>query len=333
MHAAHLMIEAVGCNGQRDASFPISKDSFRLIIRSAMSVPKGRSANLNDVLIRYYSSNSTESTAYLLKDITGLLSNPGFDLQRPTVLYAHGYIELIEDESVKTVVEAYRQNGGYNILILDWSNLAFGSYVLVALDLKHASVGISNAFMKLLMNGLNLEGVHFVGHSLGAHLLGGVARNLSARGFVIPRLTCLDAAYPGFYPPVLSSSVTSSDAAFVDMIHTDGSGYGTPQAGGHIDFWPNGGTAKQPGCLSATLYLTSEDLCSHWRSWEFWSEAVIGGEFHARRCGSYDSFLRGNCSETQLAVMGPHTDVRLRGNFYLRTATQKPYSLGMRGID
>ncbi|XP_052750900.1 pancreatic lipase-related protein 2-like [Galleria mellonella] len=323
----------LGCKGQRDPSFPISKSSFRPILRTAISVPKGRSVSLDDIIIRHFSSNSSDSTAYRIKAITRLLSDPSFDPRRPTVLYAHGYIELTEDDSVLTIVKAYRQNGRYNILILDWSNLAFGSYVLVALDLKPAAVEISNALVKLLKEGLNVKGLHFVGHSLGVHLLGAVARNLSTRGYVVPRLTGLDAAYPGFYPPILSTPASPSDASFVDMVHTDGGGYGAPQSCGHVDFWPNGGTAKQPGCLPATLLLTSEDLCSHWWSWEFWSEAVAGEQFLGRKCQSYDSFLRGQCTNTQLATLGPSIDVRLRGNFYLRTAAQRPYSLGVRGID
>ncbi|KAM3958879.1 pancreatic lipase-related protein 2 [Aphomia sociella] len=295
-------------------------------------VPKGRSATLEDIIIKHFSINSSESTSYQLRDITGLLSLPDFDIQRPTVIYAHGYVELTEDDSVMTVVKAYRQNAGYNILILDWSNLAFGNYVLVALDLKPTSIKISTALLKLLKGGLSLRGLHFVGHSLGAHLMAAVARNLQSRGFVVPRLTGLDAAYPGFYPPLLSSPASPSDAAFVDMIHTDGGGYGAPQSSGHADFWPNGGTAKQPGCLPTTIFLTYEDFCSHWRSWEFWSEAVAGEKYWARGCHSYDEFLRGQCAGEQV-VMGPDTDSRLRGNFYLRTAAHKPFSLGIRGID
>lgn len=49
-----------------------------------------------------------------------------------------------------------------------------------------------------------------------------------------------------------------NDADFVDVIHTDGGGYGAPSRSGHADFWPNEGRAKQPGCISATIPLTFE---------------------------------------------------------------------------
>lgn len=76
--------------------------------------------------------------------------------------------------------------------------------------------------------------------------------------FYYSRLTGLDPAYPGYYPPLLGSPISSSDAAFVDIIHTDGGGFGTPTHSGHADFWPNEGGAKQPGCFTATVPLTVE---------------------------------------------------------------------------
>lgn len=38
-------------------------------------------------------------------------------------------------------------------------------------------------------------------------------------------------------------------ANFVDIIHTDAYVLGTNLNTGHVDYWPNGGTAIQPGCL------------------------------------------------------------------------------------
>lgn len=43
------------------------------------------------------------------------------------------------------------------------------------------------AMSRLLKQGVPVEGVHFVGHSLGAHVLAYAARSLAAIGFKIPR--------------------------------------------------------------------------------------------------------------------------------------------------
>lgn len=63
------------------------------------------------------------------------------------------------------------------------------------------------------------------------------------------RVTGLDPALPGFH--VLSSEKTRldpTDALFVDVIHSCGGVLGFLQPLGKADFYPNAGTAIQPGC-------------------------------------------------------------------------------------
>ncbi len=43
----------------------------------------------------------------------------------------------------------------------------------------------------------------------------------------------------------------TSDAEFVDVIHTAGKAAGYYGILGHADFYPNGGTPLQPGCLES----------------------------------------------------------------------------------
>lgn len=61
-----------------------------------------------------------------------ILKNPKFDLRKKTVLYLHGYIESMANESIHVVVDAYIKRGDHNILILDWSALAEGNYLFDA---------------------------------------------------------------------------------------------------------------------------------------------------------------------------------------------------------
>lgn len=49
------------------------------------------------------------------------------------MIYIHGYEETAEQESVKVVVEAYLQaQPDTNVILVDWSNMAFGNYLLNA---------------------------------------------------------------------------------------------------------------------------------------------------------------------------------------------------------
>lgn len=63
---------------------------------------------------------------------TNLIGLPEFRIERPTVLYLHGYIETPAVESVQTVVAAYRWRNDHNVLVLDWGALATGNYLFEA---------------------------------------------------------------------------------------------------------------------------------------------------------------------------------------------------------
>lgn len=58
----------------------------------------------------------------------------------------------------------------------------------------------------------------------------------------------LDPALPLFEDGSANRRLGPTDAQFVDIIHTDGGILGNPEAIGHVDFYPNGGHALQPGC-------------------------------------------------------------------------------------
>lgn len=67
------------------------------------------------------------------------------------------------------------------------------------------------------------------------------------------RITGLDPAGPGFYPPLIDKPLSPKDAHFVDVIHTDTIWVGTDQIEGHVDFFTNFGQV-QPGCTNLSLH-------------------------------------------------------------------------------
>ena len=117
-----------------------------------------------------------------------------------------------------------------------------------------------------------------MGHSLGAHVMSYVGKNISGIGritgsnkknkknnkyfnlsihrieFYLLYSAALDPAKPGFQGKNASVRLDNSDAKFVDVIHTDGRnfipffGLGMSSSTGSVDFFINGGKI-QPGCL------------------------------------------------------------------------------------
>ena len=92
-----------------------------------------------------------------------------------------------------------------------------------------------------------------MGHSLGAHIAGFIGNRFSGK---IARITGMDPARPDFEAPIMKDPkdrLDPTDAKFVDVIHSDSGAAGFIRPLGHADFYPNGGSFRQPGC---PLFLT-----------------------------------------------------------------------------
>ena len=131
------------------------------------------------------------------------------------------------------------------------------------------------AFINFLIeNGTPLSAFHLMGHSAGTHLAGGAGAAVIYGK--VPRITGiafylsdivfsssslkfyffagLDPGDGGWSLNDTDTRLDTSDADFVDIIHTNGGNFSQGQVAfddpiGHIDFYVNGGH-KQPGCSS-----------------------------------------------------------------------------------
>lgn len=77
---------------------------------------------------------------------------------------------------------------------------------------------------------INPENLHLIGHSLGAHMSGYIAKEMKLeKNLTVNRITGLDPAGPGFdfpdlwyekYGNITETHLWYTDASFVDVIHT-----------------------------------------------------------------------------------------------------------------
>lgn len=126
--------------------------------------------------------------------------------------------------------------------------------------------------------------------------------------------------------------ISSSDARYVQIIHTSAGSYGIASNRGHVDFFPNAGF-NQAGCDLEFPGL--RDVCSHRRAWLYYQESVRNpNAFIAIKCVSYENFIKREC-ENETAFMGFSSDTEVKGNFYLMTHPN-PFgsvSLGKEGLE
>ncbi|KAG5669190.1 hypothetical protein PVAND_017084 [Polypedilum vanderplanki] len=284
-------------------------------------------------LVFFHGKTYEERTRFDLSQAPEILKHDKFDNERPTVLYLHGYLENLECESIHVIVDAYLQRNDHNIIVLDWSKLAYGLYFMGAVpNLQKLSDPLSDSILDLINAGLDINKLHVVGHSLGGQLAGATAKHIkekSNKALKLRRISALDPAFPGFYPQMFYNHIDKYDAKFVDVIHTNGAMAGAPISTGTVDFWPNSGEFLQPGCMEA--------VCSHHRSWRYWAESVASkdGEqnFPAVKCTSWSDFKTGRCDEDNFTYMGIACPTTVVGDYYLETNKAGPYAKGTAGMD
>jgi len=174
--------------------------------------------------------------------------------------------------------------------------------------------------------------LYCIGHSLGANICG-QAGHLSGK---FNRLTGLDPAGPGFETCWSNLKVDKHSAVCVDHIHTDGTGeghidplvphYGTINAWGHVDFYPNGGK-DQTGCSIAD----NDIACSHMKAIDYFLYSINNkSNCIAQKKCSKSTGMPESCVDYVGQQMGFYSTCHksaepASGMFYLTTNSKSPY--------
>uniref|UniRef100_A0A182QA29 Lipase domain-containing protein n=1 Tax=Anopheles farauti TaxID=69004 RepID=A0A182QA29_9DIPT len=147
-----------------------------------------------------------------------------------------------------SVKDALLYANDVNIISIDWSDTAgLLDYILLRLRLDQVAISLAR-FIDFLHNTteLQLDDLHLIGHSLGAHLAGLSGKRVTSGR--VGAILGLDPAGPLFSSNEPRTRLASTDAQYVEVIHTNGGTLGMYQPIGTADFYPNGGK-HQPGCL------------------------------------------------------------------------------------
>ncbi|XP_073989008.1 pancreatic triacylglycerol lipase-like isoform X2 [Rhodnius prolixus] len=245
----------------------------------------------------------------ILYDVLSVLKS-NFDPRKKTKILVHGWLS-----------SAYIQARDYNIIVVDWSTFSYQVYPISRYAINYVGPHVSKFIDFLIVQaGLRPEDVHILGHSLGAHIAG--IAGIRMKFGKVARITGMDPAGPLIHGDSMCR-LDSSDAHFVDVIHTSIHYLGVYEPLGHADFYPNGGGPLQPGCGFEI------GICTHRRSYRYYIESIFNEHgFPAQRCNSWDQYVANNCSG-EVAYMGENVSPKSRGRYYLRTATSPPFALGV----
>uniref|UniRef100_A0A8C1TLZ9 Phospholipase A1 member A n=1 Tax=Cyprinus carpio TaxID=7962 RepID=A0A8C1TLZ9_CYPCA len=243
---------------------------------------------------------------------------PYFNSSLPTKVIVHGYRALGSKPSwVSGLAKALLQEEDMNVLVVNWVYIASFAYNLVVENYKEVAVQISVLINKLTKYGSTLESFHFIGVS-------NILIKLLKSG-------------PMFKSTDPFDHLDSSDALFVEAIHTDSDFFGISIPVGHVDFFLNGGT-DQSGCASSKFasskWTTKCMVINSWQKKSITCEGPFNGTCPqisllknkkvyllttatAPYCGVYDfvtSHLSGIVQLTLVTVGHPETELKLKLN-------------------
>ncbi|XP_058445504.1 pancreatic lipase-related protein 2-like [Malaya genurostris] len=233
---------------------------------------------------------------------------------------AHGFLQSGKVKWIEQMVNRLLdqdQQGTATCVVVDWGGGSSPPYNQASANIRLVGAITANV-IHLIYEELslrNLDNVHMIGHSLGAHLSGYTGFYLQKDfGLKLGRITGMDPAELAFTETNPIVRLDTTDAKYVDVIHSDATpfvpkiGLGLYEPIGHLDFYPNGGF-NQPGCeqtfwkrrdgsfISSMYQFFS---CSHVRSVSFFIESIqTKCPFIAITCESYEKFLAGDCFECE----------------------------------
>ncbi|XP_026480171.1 uncharacterized protein LOC113386617 [Ctenocephalides felis] len=241
----------------------------------------------------------------------------------------HGYAGSLDYNATADIRRAYMRIPNVNVLAVDWGELAtlpcYPAAAFNTVQVGHCTANMLLA-LSILDERFKPEDAHLIGFSLGAHAAAYAANYLKKlTGALQKRITGLDPALPFFSTPQLSWKLDSTDAHYVDIIHTDAGYLGKAEALGHADFYVNGGS-KQPICKGEEY----EHLCSHNAAPAYFAESIISKVgFYGSKCSSYIEHILRWCpadNKDTREIMGEPSKPGTVGVFYVQTNEKQPFA-------
>ncbi|CAG9131277.1 unnamed protein product [Plutella xylostella] len=204
------------------------------------------------------------------------------------LIFIHGFTDSPDNAGFGNISDSLLRGGECNVLALDGSSLIKWLYLRSTTYVRFMGERLGKVLASMVHHGVDPASIHIIGHSLGAHISGFTGKQFTnLTGARVGRISGLDPAGPCFSHVDDDVRLNSTDADFVDVIHTDAGVYGITDSVGQVDYFPNSGS-QQPNCLLQS--------CSHSRAWLYYAESIVRPEaFPAVRCDDWEAFRRGRC--------------------------------------
>ncbi|KAK4887579.1 hypothetical protein RN001_003850 [Aquatica leii] len=259
------------------------------------------------------------------------------DTSKKVIVLIHGYVSGALTPGLQDLKKAYLERYDCNVIMVHWSTYGWGLYTNAVCMVPKIANLLGEFLCRLSeQNDYSLEKIHLVGHSLGAQMSGLTGQAVKEQcQQTIGRITGLDPAGPLFISRPIDERLDTSDANFVDIIHTNGGVFGYLTSIGHVDFYPNCGILQF--CKAFQLSLSgildlplSVVTCHHSVSLDYMSEAVRTNNFKGIPCKGCPLLTCPpilSIFKKDRPTMGEQCHNTTRGNYFVAVNTREPFAI------
>ncbi|KAI5642704.1 lipase domain-containing protein [Phthorimaea operculella] len=284
--------------------------------------------NVNITFWLYTRANQDKPHQLFATDSESIKSAPWVK-DAPVKILIHGYTGHKDFSPNTEIRPAYMKCCDYNIISVDYNPIAREPcYPQAAQNTELVGKCTAQLVDELVSNyGFSLSKIHLIGFSLGGQTVGFIGNYVKSGVFY--RITALDPAMPLFVTNSADRKVDSSDAKFVDVLHTNALEKGKLESSGTIDFFANGGIT-QPGCRHNENHTKSG--CDHARAPAYYAESItteVG--FYGTKCYSWITYMIGWCemlSNDDEVLFGEYVPLNASGTYFFSTNSEPPYARG-----
>ncbi|KAG5676186.1 hypothetical protein PVAND_006035 [Polypedilum vanderplanki] len=293
--------------------------TLAFVLAFSASIPSINADSCPNVFFYFVGNSLSDYKNLTLGSTFATLTSPYYDITKKTIFYTTGWMCDYSSFDAQTILGALlSRKSAYNLVYVDWSNYTQDWFVLSMLNQTSCVANTVYQIISQMQTQLALtpDKINFVGFNFGAHLFGYVGRQFT--GTKVGRITGLDPGAIFTFTDMIFNAynfvpLQSSDATFVDIIHTSNDKFGCKNATGTVDFYVNGGFT-QPGCSLIKSFLDYKPyqdrshgyllVCSHSRVVFLYAESVKRADTAARpflssRCVTgTTTYNANNCTDT-----------------------------------
>ncbi|KAJ2938888.1 hypothetical protein O0L34_g17699 [Tuta absoluta] len=185
-------------------------------------IGKGAEPTLNELTLDFITPAYTVTFNVEYADQT-IPQAKDFNADQKLYIFIHGFTDEPTKSPFTNIRKALFSQGNSNVIALDGSNYINWLYLRSTTFVRFMGEKLGNVLASMVNHGVDPAQIHVIGHSLGAHIASFTGKTYTElTGKKVGRISGLDPAGPCFGNVGKDLRLKSTDADFVDVIHTDG---------------------------------------------------------------------------------------------------------------